>query len=516
MLAQNNTDFAVKNTASIHYTELGEASDPSNSYTQTIDQSVVEKTGALINGQNRLDWSVKINKNEVPSATLGIQSGTAVTLSDTLQDGLELDPDNVHLYHLAWDTAQNGSWTKGTEISLTPSQAVKYDPSTRLFTFTFPAGTDFSKAYELDFSTDITKGGNYSNTISMNGITGNQSGQSSGYSIQDQTVSAVFSGLQRGKATITKVDQDTRQPISGTTFALYQDGTPVQTLQTDAQGHAVFSNLKQSKTYTVMETVPAPGYQNNSTPWTFTVDASNYQSLAYTFQDLSINSVSSQPTNSPTKGAFSFVKVIGSGTAPLAGAGFTLYDGQNHSVQTAVSGADGLVQFQDVPLGVYTVRETSVPDHYSAADSFSVTVAYSDAGKTAVSAAGVPSLVRDYPAYNGGGGNGGGGNGGGGSGGGNGNSETPSSSGAPSSAVSSSGNSSGSSSSSSNALPSSKPSVSSTTPGGVGGWSASATGAIYIKKADPNGKALSGAEFTLTDADGIVIQKKTTGPSGVI
>ncbi len=439
-LAQKNQGFDVSNTASIHYDELNTTGDPSITTKQRIDQSVVEKKGTLDGTKNLLNWTVMINKNQIPSTNLGIQSGTSVTLSDTLQDGLELDPDSIHLYGLSWDTNQNGKWAKGNEIPITLSESVKYDPSTKLFTFTFPAGTDFSKAYQLEFSTDITKGGDYSNTISMKGTAGNQSGQTTGYFISDQDVQAAFSGLQRGRATVTKVDQETKQPIPGTEFTLYQGTFPIQTLLTNAQGQIVFSNiLKQGKEYTIKETKPASGYQSNSTPWTFTVDASNLN-LSRTFENLSVNTSSSSQPGSPSS----------------------------------------------QPGGGSSSSEVS-----SSESSSSSNVSSSESSSSSSSVSSKPH---------------------GGGGGGDHSSSQTSSSSTPSGTSAPSAGSTVSSSSSESAVSSAISSVSSTA--SVGGWNAS-LGSIYIKKADKDGKALSGAEFTLFSADGKILQKKTTGSNGL-
>ena len=418
VLAGKNLSFSEQNTTSVHF-DSGPTSDPNSSYTQSVSQSIVEKSGSYNSATNQADWKVLINKNQASASALGISSGTAVSLNDTLPDGLVLDPTSVKLFNLSWATT-NGSWTKGTEIPLTISDSVQYNPATRLFTFTFPSGTDFSKAYELDFSTDVTKGGNYTNSITMDGMTKDQSGQSTGFTVSQSNVDAGFSGaLRGGSAAVTKLDADTGLPVPGTTFALCQSGIPIQTGVTNAQGKITFSSLKQNQTYTVKETVPASGYQSNSTQWTFTVTSSALNP-SYTFTDEK-TPASSQASSS------------------------------------------------------------SQPESSSQASSSSQPVSSL-----------VPSSAAPSQSHSGGSGSGGTASD---------SSQEPSLSSAASSAP---GGSSGS-----------KPTVTSGSQG-VGGWSASAGGAIYIKKADADGNALSGAEFTLSDAAGTFLSKKVTGTNGVL
>lgn len=448
-LAGHNALFSESNTASLHFAS-GPSSDPSSSCTQSIDQSIVEKTGTYDKDTNQANWVVIINKNQVSASALGISASTAVSLKDTLPSGLILDPNSVKLYHLSWG-GTNGKWAKGTEIPLILSDSVKYNPTTRLFTFTFPSGTDFSSAYELDFSTDITTGGNYTNSITMDGITQNQTGQSGSVVVQNQDVTTWFTGtLRPGTAAVTKLDAITGKPVPGTTFTLYQSGIPIQTGITNAQGKLTFSSLKQGQTYTVQETAPAPGYQNNSTVWTILVTSSNLNQ-SYTFTDEK-TPASSQASSSS----------------------------QPESSSQASSSSQ--------PESSSQASNSSQPESSSQASSSSQPVSSIASSSSASS--------QSHS----------GGNGGGTSA----SSQESSTGSAVSSGISSQGSSSAPGGSSG-----SKPTVTSGTQG-VGGWNASAGGAIYIKKADADGNALSGAEFTLSGADGTVIAKKVTGSGGLL
>jgi uncharacterized surface anchored protein len=67
--------------------------------------------------------------------------------------------------------------------------------------------------------------------------------------------------------------------------------------------------------------------------------------------------------NLPGFGSIEFMKVNRS-SAPLAGAKFGLY-WRGSLIDTAVSGSDGIVRFDDVQFGTYTVKEISAPTGYA-------------------------------------------------------------------------------------------------------------------------------------------------------
>ena len=367
----NNQDLTVGNSAALHYHELGAASDPEADASAEIKQSIVEKSGSYNNGTNQLDWVVRINKNQIPAGSLGISDETAeVRLSDALPEGLTLDASSVRLFYL---TASDGAWTRGDEITIDRSQAVSYDPDDstgRTFLFQFPAGTDFSKAYELDFSTDIvaqTADTNYRNEITMQGVKKSPSGTSNQVLVQASSYSGWFTSHSGSVSSIKVVKKDLLDrttPIPGTTFTLYRNGTALSAAQTGPDGTVTFSNLKLRDSegnfyqYTVKETAPAAGYQPNSQVWgPYALSAGD--PLEALFLDAR--------TGAALSGTVTVNKVLtGGGNAPDGGS-FSLtgtdYAGDPVDRTAQVSG--GKITFADVPLsedgGEYTIKELIAP-----------------------------------------------------------------------------------------------------------------------------------------------------------
>ncbi len=321
-LASHNGNLTFYNTAKLTTTIDGfDYSVDSNQAQQNVTHSVVEKSGQFTGSTGSIAWKVLINKNQIPASGLLPNGTTSVTLTDQLQDGLELDSSTVKLYNLTANG--DGTWTRGVEITLDPAKNILYNPQTRLFTFTFPSSTDFSKAYELDFVTDVTKteATDYTNSVTLNGVKSETDNQAHQTLVSVSAASGWGMGTPRGQVTITKQDKNTGTPLSDTEFTLYRTDspTPVRTKVTDANGQAVFDNLKQNVSYTIKETKSKAGYQMDSIPWTFTLDATNYNSLpTQTFQDSPIpvnpgggtpggNTPSSSETSSVTSSTSSVV-----------------------------------------------------------------------------------------------------------------------------------------------------------------------------------------------------------------
>lgn len=186
-----------------------------------------------------------------------------------------------------------------------------------------------------------------------------------------------------GKATVTKVDEDGKV-LAGATFTLYDSkGTAVASMTTGADGLATFTKLKPYSSYTIKETVAPTGYKLSDE--VLTVTTKDRSTLTFTMVNKLLDKPTeptkptdpteptdptdpSNPTNpgggtTEAQGKLGVLKV-NSKNVRLAGAEFTIYDVSGKPYASAVTGADGIVWFTDLPLGVYAVAETRAPEGY--------------------------------------------------------------------------------------------------------------------------------------------------------
>lgn len=150
-------------------------------------------------------------------------------------------------------------------------------------------------------------------------------------------------------------------PLAGTVFAVVNKATGSQvggTQTTGADGKVYFGSLPVGN-YTLHE-VSAPADYATVADYDFSIAAN---STAATRQ-LTYNVTDYKKT-----GSISFTKT--DGVNPLPGAEFTLYDSTGTTpvsnasgVLRSTSGANGLVQFLNVPYGDYIIKETNAPKNY--------------------------------------------------------------------------------------------------------------------------------------------------------
>lgn len=195
-------------------------------------------------------------------------------------------------------------------------------------------------------------------------------------SISDSTTRSFTVVNQReealpGSIEITKTDERGNL-LKDAEFTLYDaGGTALQVVVTDADGHALFTKLPPG-TYTISETRVPPGF--SAAPDSMAVSLSSGQTLKLTIENQTIKTptVPETPTipETPTVPGNSLtgslrIEKITKDSAPLSGAEFTLFDEKGTAVGRAVSGKDGMVYFEKLAPGKYTVRETAAPEGYA-------------------------------------------------------------------------------------------------------------------------------------------------------
>lgn len=338
----------LNNTASITGDEIPTDGNAASTGTQTVKNSVVTKESAYTTGNSYIDWTVKANANwSIPLAGTDI---TSATITDDLQGGLSLDTDTVELYKATVNA--NGSLVPGDKVNLTADN-VKYNPDTREFDFTFPqdAGTG---AFILNFRTNVTKTGNYTNSVEFKGTGVDQSSTTTQNGVWFSQGGGGATG-ETGSIKVIKVSDDGVTPLQGAVFQLLdQYGNVKETsAPTGTDGAALFDKLKYDTNYSVKEIKAPAGYNLSSEPYPFQIhNTADQKDITYNYKDSII------------KGNIQFSKEGEDGNA-LAGAEFTLYDSNGKIVQTVSSGSDGKVQFTGVEYGSYTIKETKAPEGYN-------------------------------------------------------------------------------------------------------------------------------------------------------
>ena len=336
---------------------LGLPGGVSTSGNQTVQNTVISKTGEYTAGNKYIDWTVIINTNTIPLSD--------AVITDTFQEGLALDTNTLQLYHM--NIEPDGSLTEGDEISL-GSENVEYDISTRTLTFTIPAPV--SGAYRLTFRTNVTDKSKspFTNSAYFAGTGTEQTGTSTPISVSWAGSGSSGTG-ETGSIRVYKVDsRDYNVTLEGCIFELVDRyGNVVQTGTTGQDGSILFEMLKFDVDYTVRELTPPEGYLLSDESYTFQIDGEGDEyDIEYRYAD------------DVMMGKISLTK-YDYDMEPVPGAEFTLYDADDtdHSdpLMTALSGEDGAVVFEDVEYGSYVILETTpAPGYYGSSTVITATI----------------------------------------------------------------------------------------------------------------------------------------------
>lgn len=160
-----------------------------------------------------------------------------------------------------------------------------------------------------------------------------------------------------GSALMKKLSED-GFPLSGAVYSLYREesSTPAaENLITDEEGRTPTVTELTWGRYYFVETRAPKGYETDSAPVWFTIDAEQVDLP----QQL-------QAVNSRTRGRVTLVKLDAeTGSLRLPGAEFCLYGNDGGLVQDSlVTGADGSVTVENLNWGSYYFEEKKAPDGY--------------------------------------------------------------------------------------------------------------------------------------------------------
>ncbi|MFJ1137424.1 collagen binding domain-containing protein [Bacillus thuringiensis] len=156
-----------------------------------------------------------------------------------------------------------------------------------------------------------------------------------------------------GQFEIVKVDaEDKTKVLSDAEFEVYKDGKKVDTLRTDKTGKVVSQKLEPGK-YTLKETKAPQGYKLLKEEIEVVVEANKV--------------VEVQVENAKELGSLQVIKKDSESGKVLAGAEFKLKNEAGQVVGEAkTTNKDGVVKFESLVPGKYTLEETKAPEGYKA------------------------------------------------------------------------------------------------------------------------------------------------------
>ncbi len=157
-----------------------------------------------------------------------------------------------------------------------------------------------------------------------------------------------------GTIKILKTDSETGQPLQGAEYTILDDHMREVTKgTTDESGFVAFSGLTLGPYY-CQETQAPPGYVPQG-------------SIELVYLDANGKVVTLTYTNAPARGSIKLTKKNSDGEL-LNGVVFTLYDADKNELTTGTTDENGIVVFDNLPIGDYWYAETSelpgyVPNH---------------------------------------------------------------------------------------------------------------------------------------------------------
>ena len=160
----------------------------------------------------------------------------------------------------------------------------------------------------------------------------------------------------KGSIEVLKVDAETKQPLAGVVYYLFDaDGNKVADGTTDATGKVTFSGLRLGK-YAYQEISTVDGYVLDETKYDFSLTTANLN-------------IKVTRENAPAKGSIT-VRKVDATSAPLAGAELLLEtstDGQTWTeVGKITTDKTGIAKWSDLKIGVkYRITETKAPAGYT-------------------------------------------------------------------------------------------------------------------------------------------------------
>lgn len=159
--------------------------------------------------------------------------------------------------------------------------------------------------------------------------------------------------------------------VKEATFALYQDDVEKYTTTSTELGLVSFNDIKQG-TYILKEVSAPDGYEVSNATVEVTVDKDGKVTFKVDDKDQALEDLNGIFINNVSKVEFAFNKVIAETETGIPNVEFKLLQGDK-LIATAVSDENGVVSFNNVELGTYTLVEAT-PAGYKAAGPWTINV----------------------------------------------------------------------------------------------------------------------------------------------
>lgn len=257
----------VENTIHMNGTADGvEFAQVSHQVRQSFSNHGLVKSSAVDNSEEFIQYEVLVNPYHLalPEKPL---------LVDTLDRRLQLDIDTLLFYKAKVAGTTENKDQKPAYTKEGPGQSLKvtdFDPDTNCFTLQLPIDTGSRDAYVVTYRADMIQRetGGYGNSVRFDGGSVLLGGGKNNSASVGGGGGGGGGGVAARKAAIviTKIDRETKTPLPGVTFLLYQWGSegqkrglPFAQGKTDANGIVSFK-VKPKAAYELVETESIPGY----------------------------------------------------------------------------------------------------------------------------------------------------------------------------------------------------------------------------------------------------------------